>query len=532
MIEVRSAREDDVAAIGDVFRATYADHYCYPQFYDHEQLKKLVFTDDAELLVAEETETGRIVGTASVILHIGAFADLVGEFGRLAVHPEARHQGIAARLMEERIARVEERLHVGIVENRVAHPYSQKLSISHGFVPVGFLPLKLRLADRESVAVYARYFGDSLRFRRNHPRVIPEIHPLADLSLEACGIGGDVIVDEEAAPYPVDGDYELSEMTADGYATLLRFQRGRVQRREIFGPLRLHYGLFKMRATHAHYLIARRESRLVGAVGFTVDEVEGTVRIFELISTTDGPIRFLLAEVERQCRQRAGIEYLEIDVNADAARMQRTLVELGFVPAAYLPALVFHEVERLDTVKMVRLLTAHEFGTPALAEATKPVAELVLAGFSRRRIAPQIAEAAQRVGIFAGLSGEQADELARVCTIEQVGENETVYRAGEASGAIYLVLAGTIAIHVGDNQKKVGEVQPGECLGELSLLKSSPHTATAQAGAAAELARLTRDDLTGLARRRPDIGVIIYRNLAAGLGDKLHRSDEQISFGD
>jgi hypothetical protein len=39
-----------------------------------------------------------------------------------------------------------------------------------------------------------------------------------------------------------------------------------------------------------------------------------------------------------------------------------------------------------------------------------------------------------------------------------------------------------------------------------------------------EVAELLQGDLADLIRRRPDIGVIIYRNLAVGLGDKLLRS--------
>ena len=39
-----------------------------------------------------------------------------------------------------------------------------------------------------------------------------------------------------------------------------------------------------------------------------------------------------------------------------------------------------------------------------------------------------------------------------------------------------------------------------------------------------EVAELLQRDLVDLIRRRPDIGVIIYRNLAVGLGDKLLRS--------
>ncbi|MDH4328103.1 MAG: hypothetical protein OEV77_06260, partial [Nitrospira sp.] len=50
------------------------------------------------------------------------------------------------------------------------------------------------------------------------------------------------------------------------------------------------------------------------------------------------------------------------------------------------------------------------------------------------------------------------------------------------------------------------------------------HSATATAEGQVEAAELLHRDLAGLIRRRPDIGVIIYRNLAIGLGDKLMRS--------
>ena len=40
-----------------------------------------------------------------------------------------------------------------------------------------------------------------------------------------------------------------------------------------------------------------------------------------------------------------------------------------------------------------------------------------------------------------------------------------------------------------------------------------------------EVAVLTRSSLHGLVRSRPDIGTVVYRNLARGLGAKLRRAD-------
>ena len=93
MITVREAAAKDVAAIRDIFRACYDADYS-PQFYDENQLTRLVYSDNSLFLVAEDTESGEIAGTASVDLEVGARSDLVAEFGRLAVHPAFRRRGI------------------------------------------------------------------------------------------------------------------------------------------------------------------------------------------------------------------------------------------------------------------------------------------------------------------------------------------------------------------------------------------------------------------------------------------------------
>ena len=72
----------------------------------------------------------------------------------------------------------------------------------------------------------------------------------------------------------------------------------------------------------------------------------------------------------------------------------------------------------------------------------------------------------------------------------------------------------------------IGKVRSGETCGEVSLLSARPHSATATAEEQVEAAELLHRDLVDLIRRRPDIGVIIYRNLAVGLGDKLARSGD------
>jgi len=51
------------------------------------------------------------------------------------------------------------------------------------------------------------------------------------------------------------------------------------------------------------------------------------------------------------------------------------------------------------------------------------------------------------------------------------------------------------------------------------------HSADALVCCSVRAAVLPRDDLQALVRQRPDIGVVLFRNLARGLGEKLRRAD-------
>jgi hypothetical protein len=263
---------------------------------------------------------------------------------------------------------------------------------------------------------------------------------------------------------------------------------------------------------------------VAGAVGFTIDPVEKVVRVFELISLHDHVVRFLLSELERLCRAEWGVRYIEVDVSAYAPRMQRTLLELHFMPVAYVPALVFHEVERLDVVKMARLLVPLDLGNVTLSPKAKSVADIVLRGLASRSVLPRIAHAVQRVALFEGLNEEQVNRVAGMCTLKVFEPGQVIFSEGSAENELYLLLAGEVLIHVGGNPVPVDTVSESECLGEMALLTTAPHSATALARSPVEAAVLGRAELAELVRRRPDIGLFVYRNLALGLGKKLRRS--------
>jgi hypothetical protein len=353
---------------------------------------------------------------------------------------------------------------------------------------------------------------------------VPEAYALAELALDHCGLPSDVIADEDSAAYPAAEGLTTRALTSDGYSTLLRMERGRIRHREVFGPLRLHYGLFKLRARRSHYLLAMDGDRVRGGVGWNEDPIDLTIRVFELIALDDGIARFLLAALERSAREHGRTAFIEIDVSAHAPGMQRTLLELGFLPAAYVPAMVFSDVERLDIVKMVRLLVPPEFPPLDMSPRVAAVARLVLEPFARQRLLPRIERAVSELSVFRGLGEEQVARLAGACRVVRFETGESIIEEGCRDATLHILLSGRASVRRAGVDRAVGLVGAGECLGETSLLTGQPHSASAIAAQPVETAALGHADLGQVVRLRPDIGLVIYRNLAIGLGAKLSRA--------
>ena len=91
---------------------------------------------------------------------------------------------------------------------------------------------------------------------------------------------------------------------------------------------------------------------------------------------------------------------------------------------------------------------------------------------------------------------------------------------------LHLILRGKVNVMCGDSDKVVGTASQSETLGESSIVSELSHSATVIAAEPTEIARLPVAQLGRLANRRPDIGLIIYRNLARSLSNKLRRTSQ------
>jgi hypothetical protein len=383
----------------------------------------------------------------------------------------------------------------------------------------------LLLKRRESVAIFAQYFGDGLSLRRNNPHVIPEVSRLAGMALQNCGLPVDTIIDDTSSPYPHDTDFELEDLETEGYASLLRMERGRLRHRDLFGPLKLHYGLFQLQARHSHYLLARQDGLIVGGIGYMLDAAEKAVRIFELIVVNEQPVHCLVNGLLQRCREELGVEYVEAEVSAYSPRMQRSMLELGFLPVSYAPAAVFHQVERLDSIRMSQLLVPLDMGELHIRDAARPIAELIIKSFAAKEVRPRITQVSHDTALFRQLSDEQREKLMGICELQKFSAGSMLFSQGELNDTMHLILSGEVELIADDAHLAI--TSAGHCLGESSLLHADrtlpKHSVDAIARSAAETAVFTANDLNDLIRRRPDIGIVLYRNLAIDISQKLKR---------
>lgn len=160
-----------------------------------------------------------------------------------------------------------------------------------------------------------------------------------------------------------------------------------------------------------------------------------------------------------------------------------------------------------------------------LVPPVQGLAELILRGFERQQILPRMETLAEKIRLFEGLTEEQIQRLGAACAKASFSEGDQIFSAGDECGETYLLLEGEVQILMADGERAVGKVGPGECLGEISLLMGTKHSAAALVSSPVRAAVLPRNDLQDLVRQRPDIGVVLFRNLARGLGEKLRRAD-------
>lgn len=133
--------------------------------------------------------------------------------------------------------------------------------------------------------------------------------------------------------------------------------------------------------------------------------------------------------------------------------------------------------------------------------------------------------------LFQGCSRQELEILKLHLHERQYLAGEIVFDEGEEGEGVYIVISGKFRVtRKGILKKKnLGEILPGECFGEISLLKSTPRLATVVAEEPSVAVAMFRSELHRLADARPRLGFKVAVQVARLMSSRLQRMIEGTS---
>src|SRR5512140_2556844 len=136
-------------------------------------------------------------------------------------------------------------------------------------------------------------------------------------------------------------------------------------------------------------------------------------------------------------------------------------------------------------------------------------------------------ELIRRVPLFALLTANQADAVAESVTKRRFKRGEIVVEQGQKSNTLFIILTGRVRVVTADKRGReviLATLQPGDYIGEMSLIDNEPHSATVRAEVQTDMLALGRAEF---ARCLPENSSMAYA-IMKGLVQRLRSADRQI----
>ncbi len=133
----------------------------------------------------------------------------------------------------------------------------------------------------------------------------------------------------------------------------------------------------------------------------------------------------------------------------------------------------------------------------------------------------------RRVPLFAQLTAAQAESVADAIVKRRFKRGERIVEQGKKSNALYIVLTGRARVMSADNRGReviLATMQPGDYIGEMSLIDNEPHSASVRAEVQTDVLMLGRAEF---ARCLPENSSMAYA-VMKGLVQRLRHADRKI----
>lgn len=133
----------------------------------------------------------------------------------------------------------------------------------------------------------------------------------------------------------------------------------------------------------------------------------------------------------------------------------------------------------------------------------------------------------RRVPLFAMLTPAQAELLADAVAKRRFKRGQTIVEQGKKSDALYIILSGRARVLMTDRKSReviLATLQPGDYIGEMSMIDNEPHSASVEAEIQTDVLVLGRAEFT---RCLPENATMAYA-VMQGLVRRLRHADQKI----
>jgi CRP-like cAMP-binding protein len=129
-------------------------------------------------------------------------------------------------------------------------------------------------------------------------------------------------------------------------------------------------------------------------------------------------------------------------------------------------------------------------------------------------------------GLFAGMSEDDAANLVAVAASVTFAGGESVFEAGDAGDAMYVVTEGEARVDVGG---RFHILRVGDVFGEMAILAPGTRIATVKAVSDLTCLRIGSDAFLTFLRANPDVAISIMKQLTLRLREVEQRLDAWMS---
>lgn len=133
----------------------------------------------------------------------------------------------------------------------------------------------------------------------------------------------------------------------------------------------------------------------------------------------------------------------------------------------------------------------------------------------------------RRIPTFSMLNEAEAALLSQRADKRRYKRGEHLLMQGERSNVLFIVLTGKARVVIHDERQReviLSDLQPGECVGEMSLIDNEPHSATVRADTVCDVLVLESQAFARCLAENSSLAYAVMR----GLAQRLRHADRKI----